>query len=176
LGGERTNITFYTGVRVNDRWRVGEIDGGWDVMKVALAFERNPLALADGMRLLDQAVAWATSAGRLDDPLIGERLARLATDVEVGRLLARRMVEIAVAGGLPVVEGSIAKLWTSEALVRNAAALLEVIGPAAVLQDGELAWAERAHRHAAVTTIYAGTSEIQRSIIAERGLGLPRAR
>jgi 3-oxochol-4-en-24-oyl-CoA dehydrogenase len=176
LGGERTNVTFYSGVRVSDSLRVGDVDHGWNVMKVALAFERNPLALADCLRLLDHAVEWGSSTGSFENPFVAERVARLAIDVEVGRLLARKMAQVSEAGDLPVVEGSMAKLWTSEALVRHARALLDCLGPEAILQHGPVSWAEQAHRHAPVTTIYAGTSEIQRSIIAERGLGLPRAR
>jgi 3-oxochol-4-en-24-oyl-CoA dehydrogenase len=176
LGGERTNVTFYSGVRVSDAWRVGDIDGGWNVMKVALAFERNPLALADSLRLLDHVIDWASRTGSFDNPFVAERVGRLAIDVEVGRLLARKMAQVSEAGDLPTVEGSMAKLWTSEALVRHASAFLDCLVPEAIVQDGPASWAEQAHRHAPVTTIYAGTSEIQRSIIAERGLGLPRAR
>ena len=74
-----------------------------------------------------------------------------------------------------------AKLWSSEALVRAATELVDALGVEGVLQHGEPGapadgWIEHAVRHAPVTTIYAGTSEIQRSIIAERGLGLPRSR
>ncbi len=79
-----------------------------------------------------------------------------------------------------MVQGSEAKLFASEALVRDAEALIDALGAEGVLQHGAAGapidgWVEHAHRHAQVTTIYAGTSEIQRSIIAERGLGLPRS-
>jgi alkylation response protein AidB-like acyl-CoA dehydrogenase len=74
-----------------------------------------------------------------------------------------------------------AKLFTSEAFQRAASDLLDLLGAEGVLQHGAPGapaegWVEHAHRHAAVMTIYAGASEIQRSIIAERGLGLPRSR
>ena len=80
-------------------------------------------------------------------------------------------------GGLPGVEGSMAKLFSSETLVR-AADDLAMIAPDGLRADdpthgGEL---DRAVRHAQATTIYGGTSEVQRSIIAQRGLGLPRPR
>jgi alkylation response protein AidB-like acyl-CoA dehydrogenase len=173
LGGERTNVTFYNDVRVPDVARVGAVDGGWEVMLVALAFERQAPAWSDGWRLLRAVEEWA--AARADvgtDPIAAERLALAAVEVEVGGLLRDRLITETSHGRLPVVEGSMAKLFTSEALQRMSADLLDLVGPEALL-GGAVA---DAFRHAPVTTIYAGTSEIQRSIIAERGLGLPRGR
>jgi alkylation response protein AidB-like acyl-CoA dehydrogenase len=181
LGGERTNVTFYNDVRVPDSARVGEVDGGWDVMAVALAFERQPAANGETRRLFVRALTWARDSGTIDDPVARDRLARVAVDIEVGRLLGDRLATRATQGHLPVVEGSMAKLFASEAFQRAASDLLDLLGAAGVLKRGEPGapvdgWVEHAHRHAAVTTIYAGVSEIQRSIIAERGLGLPRSR
>jgi alkylation response protein AidB-like acyl-CoA dehydrogenase len=186
LGGERANVTFYNGVRVPDSARVGEVDGGWDVMKVALAFERQPTALGELSRLLELVAGWARSHGDggrrpLDDASVAERLARVAVDAEVGRLLGQRMTWVASRGELPVVEGSMAKLFTSEAFVRAASGLLDALGPEGLLAGGGRTGpvaeeVEHAYRHAVVTTIYGGSSEIQRSIIAERGLGLPQTR
>jgi alkylation response protein AidB-like acyl-CoA dehydrogenase len=181
LGGERTNVTFYNDVRVPDSARVGEVDGGWDVMAVALAFERQPVANGETRRLFERTLAWARHTGAIDDPIARDRLARVAVDVEVGRLLGDRLASLAMKGELPVVEGSMAKLFASEAFQRAAADLLDLTGAEGALQHGEPGasaegWVEHAYRHAAVTTIYAGVSEIQRSIIAERGLGLPRSR
>jgi len=181
LGGERTNITFYNDVRVPDSARVGEVDGGWDVMTVALAFERNPTANGEEGRLLRRMLRWARETGAFNDVTMRDVLARVATETEVGRLLAYRMAWVSARGELPIVEGSEAKLFGSESFRRASADLLALLGPSGVLQRGEAGapvdgWAEHAFRHAVVTTIYAGSSEIQRSIIAERGLGLPRSR
>ena len=176
LGGERTNITFYTDVRVPDSCRVGDVDGGWDVMNVALAFERRPIAHGETERLY-RLVAGAAAT---DVPAVRERLARVAIDLEVGRALGQRLTERMARGELAHVEGSMAKLFASEAFVRAARDLLDVLGTEGLLAHGVPAapadgWAEHAYRHAQVMTIYAGTSEIQRTIIAERGLGLPRS-
>jgi alkylation response protein AidB-like acyl-CoA dehydrogenase len=181
LGGERTNITFYDGVRVPDSARVGEVDGGWDVMKVALAHERNPAMLAELERLLGRVEGWAVDTGAIEQDLVAERLGRAAVEVEVGRCLADRMTWITATGGLPISEGSMAKLYTSETFQSSAQELLDVLGVDGLRDrhdpDAPLGgWVEHAHRHAQVVTIYAGTSEIQRSIVAERHLGLPRAR
>jgi alkylation response protein AidB-like acyl-CoA dehydrogenase len=73
------------------------------------------------------------------------------------------------------------KLWYAEAMTADAAELVDMLGAEGVLAHGEPdapvdGWVEQLHRHAAVTTIYGGTSEVQRDIIASRGLGLPRSR
>ena len=172
MGNERTNVTFYNEVRVPDSARVGDVDGGWDVMRVALAFDRQAAAHADLVRLLDRARAWAAERGRTEDPHVRRRLNRIAVDTEVARLLGRKLRAARAAGELAMVEGSIAKLFASEAFQRATASVLDLTAP-----DGLLAgWAEEAHRQSAVRTVQAGTSEIQRSIIAEQRLGLPRSR
>ena len=57
VGGERTNATFYNDVRISDHYRIGEVDGGWDVMTVALTFERGGFGLSEADRVWEQAVA-----------------------------------------------------------------------------------------------------------------------
>ena len=186
LGGERTNITFYTDVRVPDACRVGEVDGGWGVMHAALVYERNSTNWGEPAALVDAVARWAATP-RADGtrPLVNvftrERLARHATDLEVGRLLVFRAAHLAAAGGLPHVEGSMGKLWVSECFVRIASDLVDLLGADGLVRaedrDAPLAGlVEHAYRHAQVTTIYGGSSEVQRGIIAERGLGLPRTR
>ena len=187
MGGERTNATFYTGVRVPDAYRVGEVNGGWDVMTVALTFERGGFALTEADRVWELTVDWATRTRRadgtrvIDDPLVRERLATMRIDNQVARLLAYRCSYVAASGGLPGVEGSMHKLWYAEAMTADASELVDMLGAEGVLAHGEAdapvdGWIEHLYRHAAVTTIYGGTSEVQRGIIAERGLGLPRSR
>ena len=118
LSGERTNITYYTDVRIPDSCRVGEVDGGWEVMRVALAFERNPTMVGELARVLRQFLDWARrNPAVLERPSVRARLADAWTDLEAGRCLGARMATLTARGGLPVVEGSIAKLFSSEALV-----------------------------------------------------------
>jgi hypothetical protein len=187
MGGERTNITFYTDVEVDDRYRVGDVDGGWSVMMTALVFERNSAWYGECVRLLDHAVAWATETrdetGRriIDDPLVRERLARAAIGNEVSNLLGWRAAWMASNDVLPGVEGTMAKLFTTEHYQRAAGDLVDLLGPEGVRRHGEPGaaadgWIEATYRHSQVTTIYGGTSEVLRGIIAERGLGLPRGR
>ena len=186
LGGERTNVTYYNDVRVPDTARVGEVDGGWNVMTVAMTFERD-VGSAWMTRVLERAIAWAATAtgpdGRkvIEDPLARERLAAIAIDNEVSRLLSLRTNWINARDELPGVEGSMTKLFCSEAFERATSELLDLMGPDGVLQQGAEGapangWIEHDYRFATVTTIFGGTNEIQRSIIAERHLGLPRSR
>jgi alkylation response protein AidB-like acyl-CoA dehydrogenase len=168
LGGERTNITWYDGVRVPDRCRVGEVDAGWSVMHAALVYERNSANWGEPHRLLESL------AETLDrrDPVVAVALGRHAARDEVGRLLLYRSAWLASEGGLPLVEGSMSKLFQSEWFTAMASELLDLTGPEGTVA-GHL---EHAFRHSTVTTIYGGSSEVQRGIIAERGLGLPRSR
>ena len=168
LGGERTNITWYDGVRVPDRCRVGDVDAGWSVMHAALVYERNGANWGEPHGLLEAAAAGAD----LGDPLVAERLGAAALRDEVGRLLLYRTAALAAEGALPMVEGSMAKLFITEWFTAMASDLLDILGADGVL-SGRF---EHAYRHSTVTTIYGGSSEVQRGIIAERGLGLPRTR
>jgi alkylation response protein AidB-like acyl-CoA dehydrogenase len=187
LSGKRTNTTFYDGVHVDDEWRVGDVNGGWQVMLVALSFERGVAGgVRDAERLLAVAEAHARDAvdddGRplLDDPDRRDALIRLAIDCEVTDLLASRAAWVAASGRLPGVEGAATKLFATEALQRAVDRLLDAAGPAGLVQSDDVrdlsAFYEYCYRFAPVTTIYGGTSEIQRNLIAQRGLGLPRAR
>jgi alkylation response protein AidB-like acyl-CoA dehydrogenase len=188
MGTERTNATFYDDVRVSDRWRLGEVDGGWKVMGVALAFERGVMGgTGVGVPLLRHFHEWAArEVGRdgqllIDDPIVRERMARVAIDNEVAMLLTLRAAWLAASGGLPGVEGSMAKIFATEAYQRAARAFAQAAAPASLLQFHEPGaaadgWLEYDLRHSPVTTIYGGTSEINRNNVAERHLGLPKAR
>ena len=187
MGGERTNLTYYDGVRVDDKYRVGAVDGGWGVMMTALVFERNSAWYGEAVRLLDHAVTWAATtpalSGRgtmLADPLVRERLARAAIGNEVANLLGWRAAWLASIGTLPSVEGTMAKLFTTEHYQRAASDLADLLGADGVRRHGDPrapaeGWIEATERHCQVTTIYGGTSEVLRGVIAQRGLGLPRS-
>ena len=185
MSGERTNITFYNDVYVDDAWRIGEVDGGWNVMGAAFMHEHSAAFVGEQIRLVDAFTAWAQEARdedgdlRAQDPAIRERIGRSHTEIEVSLLLQRR----ALTAGLHSLDahgrGSMAKLFSTERLEAQADETLELVGPDGLrawgdpttLQGGEI---EHAVRNAKGTTIYAGTSEIQRNIIAQHVLGLPR--
>jgi alkylation response protein AidB-like acyl-CoA dehydrogenase len=188
LSDERTNATYYAGVRISDRYRVGEVNGGWTVLGHALELEHGAggsyvLHLRD---LLAKALGWARTRERdgrpaLEDPRVRERLARVALHVEMAFVLARRALWSSATGRPDRGEGPMSKLFATEALQADASDLLDLMAPDSLLAagvegaaaDGE---AHFAHRLGAAATIYGGSSEILRSIIAQRTLGLPRSR
>jgi alkylation response protein AidB-like acyl-CoA dehydrogenase len=185
MSGERTNITFYNDVHVDDAWRIGEVDGGWNVMGLAFMHEHTAAFVGEQIRLLDAFVAWARETeddeGRLRaaDPAVRERIGRSITEIEVSLLLQRRALSRGVHDLEAHGRGSMAKLFSTERLEAQADQTLELVGADGLrawgdpttLQGGEI---EYAVRNAKGTTIYAGTSEIQRNIIAQHVLGLPR--
>ena len=186
LSGKRTNVTFYDDVRVGDEWRVGEVDHGWEVMLLALAFERGIAGgVADIAALHQHALGWARTQqsggpAPIDSRSVRRRLARIAIDREVADLLGTRAAWAATAG-VPGQEGAEAKLFGSEAYGRAATEMLDALGPQGLLSPesadapsgGRL---ELAFRTAPILTTAGGTSEIQKNLIAERTLGLPRRR
>ncbi len=172
----RTNRTVYEDVRVPDACRVGEVDGGWAVMNVALTFERGGSFAAT--RALRDALDWARDGGRLGQPDVRARLARVHVHNEVGSLLGMKSTYLHSIGALPGVEGSMAKLFSASTFQTSTADLLDLVGADGLLSEGEPGAPaggslEFQWRKSAVVTIYGGTNEIMRGIIAERGLGLP---
>jgi alkylation response protein AidB-like acyl-CoA dehydrogenase len=184
--GERTNMTYYRDVVVPDAYRVGAVNGGWEVMTRALSYERGGHGfqghlirlLEDVLEALDNLAAAGVD---LRDDRCDDALGRFATEVEVARLLDYRTAWMSTAGHQPSVEGSMAKLYASEAFTQGCSRFMDLLGPYGLLPRGAPGAPvggaiEYAHRFATPTTVYGGASEVQRSIIAERALGLPRSR
>ena len=187
MSGERTNITFYNDVRVSDAWRIGEVDGGWTTMGVSLKYEHGAGFGSAIQRLLLATEAWAADATELDGtPRIDTDdvrlvIGRTSTSLDVSRLLQRRIAWMNQQGLPMTVEGPKSKLFSSEALERRAEEVIELMGPDGLRRyfdptapvNGVL---ENLLTFSLGTTIYAGTSEVHRNMIAQRGLGLPRSR
>jgi alkylation response protein AidB-like acyl-CoA dehydrogenase len=188
LGNQRTNTTFYSDVRVPDTARIGDVDGGWTVIRAALVYERGAgLPTNHELTVGRDLGRWAQATRRddgtrlLDDPLVAERIGRMVVETEVGRLLALRMAWKANRGEMPGVEGSMQKLFNSEINQRHHRDALDILGTEGLLahEAGGApggGWFEFGFRSSVVETIYGGASEIQREIIAEGRLGLPRNR
>jgi alkylation response protein AidB-like acyl-CoA dehydrogenase len=185
LSGERTNVTFFNDVRIGDEWRIGEVDAGWQVLGLSLQDEHASGWGPHIARLLHHVEHWAQKTRaddgslRITDPDVRRRMSRVAMELEVSMLLQRRCVWMAENGQIPVAEGPMSKLFSTEALTRASQDVVELVGPDAVrsyfeptaIEEGRF---EHLMRFSLGTTIYAGTSEVQRTIIAQRGLGLPR--
>ena len=188
MATERSNATFYDDVRLSDDWRVGDVNGGWAVMKTALKYERG---IAGGQFLsppvIGAAVDWARNHVRadgrrpIDDPAVRETLIRAEIDVEVCRGFAYHCADLANEGEMFGVEGSMTKLFASETYKRHAREFHDLMGAEGLLTHkspeahlgGRI---EENLRHSPVTAIYGGTSEINRNLVAEVHLGLPRMR
>ncbi len=185
LNSAAFNEMFLDNVRIPRADLVGELHRGWYVATTTLDFERSGIQrIVFAETLLDDLIGWArerhSGAGRpADRALVRNRLAELRIEFAVGRLLAYRVAWMQGQGLVPNAEASVAKLYSTELQARFAAAAINLPGEAGALWRGSqrAALAGRFASYylaAASYTIAAGTSEVQRNIIAQRGLGLPR--
>jgi 3-oxochol-4-en-24-oyl-CoA dehydrogenase len=179
---ERTNITFYDGVRIPDSWRLGEVDGGVRTMSASLELEHGG-GFSKVMRaMLKAAEQLCRELQRDGKPLIASpsaqsRLARSMANLWVSDVLAFR-AQWAIAEKKPNHGfGPMAKLFSSEKFLTDARDLLDLTAPHSLSKRaGPAGFLNQCYRHAQGTTIYGGTSEVHRSMIAERALELPRTR
>jgi 3-oxochol-4-en-24-oyl-CoA dehydrogenase len=179
LPDERTNITFYTDVRVPDRYRLGPVDGGARVLSTTLGREQGPFNChVYQQQMLAEAVAFTKRKGKMADPIVRARLARVAVHANVSLALFDRGLADTVSGGPPSrYFGPISKLFATESYQKDAADLFDLTAPDSMLLDHDtLAAINLGFRHGIACSIYGGTSEVMRSLIAEQALGLPRTR
>ncbi len=183
ISNERTNVTYYSDVRVADRYRIGEVDQGWSVVGYALELEHGAGAYElDQRDLLQGALGWAKAKKRygrslFEDPRVRERLARVATHTEAAHLLGRRVLWSAITGVPDPAAGPMAKFFATDHFIRDAAELADLCAPDSLLRGASDAGAvEFAYRLSTATSIYGGSSEIMRSLVAESSLGMPRSR
>jgi alkylation response protein AidB-like acyl-CoA dehydrogenase len=135
-----------------------------------VVFKRTLDAVIDHARVLKR-----NGKPVLADTVARQRLAQAYVDLEVFRLNTIRALSMLNKTGAPGPEGSIQKLYWSELNQRNAQIALEVLGPQALLSDFDGGRWSYAYLRSRGNTIEAGTSEVQRNIIAQRVLGLPRS-
>ena len=186
MGDERTNEVFFDDVFVSDDYVVGELNRGFQYISEALDLERFTMFTFSPIKarldLLIDHVSTATRDGRplKDDPVVRSRIARLATEAEVARMLGLRFVAKSVQGGAaPTAEASEYKLFATEFSKKLADASMDLGGPGTQLRVGTDAApmkgrAESTYRYTVLDTIGGGTSEVQKNIIARRKLGLPK--
>jgi alkylation response protein AidB-like acyl-CoA dehydrogenase len=176
-GGASFNEVFLSDVHVADDLRLGAVGEGWKVALTTLGFERNGGSQhgspGGSFRRLLQL---ARHLGVTDDPVVRQQLARAFTGTRLLGMLNDRVRGAARAGQAPGPEGSIRKLLWTENLTRLGTTAAELLGPRLAADTGDwgtYAWTEHL-LGAPGYRIAGGSDEIQRTIIAERVLGLPR--
>jgi 3-oxochol-4-en-24-oyl-CoA dehydrogenase len=179
---ERTNITFYDGVRIPDSWRLGEVDGGVRTMSASLELEHGggfSKVMRAMLRATERLCRELQRDGRplIEAPDAQARLARTTANLWVSDMITFR-AQWAIAEKKPNhAFGPMAKLFSSEKFLTDARDLLDLTAPASLSKrSGPAGFLNQCYRHAQGTTIYGGTSEVHRSMIAERALEMPRTR
>jgi alkylation response protein AidB-like acyl-CoA dehydrogenase len=179
LNGERVNACFWSNVRIPDRYRLGEVDQGVHVMISALGFEQGGAGYwAVHKAMLKHALAWARRSGEIVRPEVRTALAKVAVHEKAADMLSRREIWADVEGCANPAYGPMAKLFTTEWLERDAASIVEIAAPLSLIKgkDPDLDKMELYMRRGLGSTIHGGTSEVHRSLIAEKLLGMPKSR
>ncbi len=187
IGDEITNQVFFDDVFVPDDYLVGERGKGFRYISEALDLERFTMFTFSPIeQRLEELVDYVKDARRdgrplRDDPFVRQRVARLATEAEVARVLGLRFVHRArqVDGKPPTVEASEYKLFATALSQRVAGAIVDLSGPGGQArvhtEDAPMRGrGDMSYRYSVIDTIGGGASEIQKNIIARRGLGLPK--
>jgi len=186
-GDVRTNQTFFDGVRVPQSNLIGEANRGWYYIAAALDFERAAIGAFRGQmaRVFSQLVEY-TKRTVVDGEVLANRsavraaLTEIERDLEIARLLGYRTAALIDAGVVPNKEASMQKVFTTELqtkiaslgmTIQQLSGQLDKHDPASPF-EGEIEWM---YRKAPFLRFGGGTNEIQRNIVAQRGLGLPRA-
>ena len=180
LNGHRSNVVFYDEVKLSADALIGEENGGWKIITEALAHERVALA-AIGARArgyFDRLLAHVKHE-IAPDTLVLDRVGALAAEVEAARLLAVRTAQVVEQGEVPLWQSAMVKVYASELMERLSEAAFDLLGSGATLasgSEGAIAGGsfEYGVRDALLYSIGGGTNEIQRTLIALRGLDLPR--
>ena len=185
IGDERTNEVFFNDVFVPDSHVVGEVGRGWTYICEALDLERFAMLPVGPVEMKLKGLIEYCRTETLDgeplaqDPVVRQTIAKLRADLEVARKLQRKVISEALKDRVPTVEAAMYKMWQSQLGQRIANAALDLIGPDAQLKPDQPEAPvngryERSYRYTVVDTIGGGTSEVQKNIIAGRGLGLPK--
>lgn len=180
---ERTNATFYADVRIPDRYRLGDVNAGVKTMTAALTMEQGGAHYHHQLHdMLDAVTEWARDQKRggqplLDDPAVLSRLADVYTNACVGEALSARAMWTRLVGEPDLAYGPASKIFSTQTFIDDSADLLDLAAPASLMRGRTgLGIVEKGYRHSTATSIYGGTSEVLRSMVAERRLGLPRSR
>ena len=177
VGKMRTNQVFYADVRVPKEARVGEMNRGFYYILEALDYERISTTAALE-RDFQELVESVKENGNGKDPLIRQKIAEVAIDIEAAKLLSYRVAWMLNNEKVPNYEASMLKMVVTETEQRLVNTAMQVLGPYGQLQKGSK-WAPRdgifewRYRDSLEALVTRGTTEIMKNIIARRRLGLP---
>jgi alkylation response protein AidB-like acyl-CoA dehydrogenase len=166
-GGIRTNAVHFEDVRVDADALIGAENDGWRYVTTALDFERVSIGVTGGLRRLYDETLRTITSYEVD---VRHGLAELSVKIENARLLNYRAAWMVDQGLMPNAEASMTKVVTTELQASLSAAVLELVDPTSFAAE----LARHMYRQAPYLRFGGGTNEIQRDIIAQRGLGLPR--
>jgi alkylation response protein AidB-like acyl-CoA dehydrogenase len=186
LGFHSFNEVFFDNVRIPKENLVGQKNLGWYQLAMALDHERSGVGSPAALKQMVEELVHFCKTHQRDGKLLSEwpdvrkKLAKIALDAEILRLICYRVTSVQENGGVPNYEASTAKVFASELLCRTANDAMDILGPYGQLDRGSnLAVLNgvfaRQFLHAPSMNVGGGTSEVQRNIIAMRGLGLPRS-
>jgi acyl-CoA dehydrogenase len=178
-GGSSFNEVFFTGVRIPDTHRLGDVNGGWSVALTTLMNERAAIGGGGGgvdLPMHQVLIGLARARGRSDDPLVRQQLASVIIHDRVSRYTTQRALASVAAGALPGPELSLAKLALTANMVRTAELVSAVLGPSLTADAGgwgTYAWSQYLLGVPGMR-VAGGSDEVMRNIIGERVLGLPK--
>lgn len=174
-GSAEFNEVFFTDAIAEDA--VGDIGDGWRIAMALLGFERGASTLGQQMTFaneLDQIVAAIKERGLDRDPVIRQRLGKALAGLRIMRFHAYRFLD-SVAKGEELKAGYANKIYWASWHRDLGELAMDVLGPEAEFyEDGEFSKLQKLFLFSRSDTIYAGTNQIQRNIIAERALGMPK--
>lgn len=173
---------FLDNVRVPASALIGQVNDGWKIITAALATERVQMgSFVAHARAAFERMLVAVRADPLlaEDKAVRARIGTLAAEIEVARQLLSQSILMMEQGKVPVHEAAMSKTFTGELLERLGETALDILGPGASLTEGSEGAVtngklEQLLRQSIMMVIGGGTAEIQRTLIAQRGLGLPR--
>jgi len=192
VGGVRTNISYYENVRVPKSNLIGEPDKGWALIMSQLNHERVGLAAwgIHGWKLFDRALTWARTASTqahnlgkrpIDESWIQANMAEALARLEAMRVMNARMAWDLDRGNMNPALASALKVFSTEGLIEICRLLMESIGPSTLIRAESTAAVllgdlEHEYRRCQINTFGGGINELQRGIVANFGLNMPRHR
>ena len=189
MGGVRTNVTYYTDVKVPADMIIGEENGGWRLITEQLNHERVGLAAwgIQGWKIFREAMDWARNTKNadgvrvIDDPTAQRILAEVYAHLEAMRVMNARMSWQLDQHEMNPVFPSAIKVYSTEIMLEICRMLMDVVGPHALIAPGNEGAAlhgnlEHEYRRATINTFGGGVVEVLRGLVATHGLGMPTHR